>query len=287
MGTGTGTPITAGAAVGNYISDTDVSNWAAGATTAQKLAIIKRVESRLERLCKDFFYPRPFGVDLDGSGGQVQNLRLIPNILSVTLVTISGVTLNAGYYSHDRHSLYLSTTNAADVSDIEWLLAYAETNVIFPRGLRNVHVDGTLGWTERLGVDAESGVFVVGETITGGASGATAIVVAVEVDGLRIRERSETNFNDNEQIVGGTSEETANVDAANGAVNAPPDDVKEAAIMMASYENDNTLYTLYNLGSESQGGRSYSTTEKPLTGLREIDLLIRPFERKRIRLGAI
>ena len=272
---------------GNYIADSDVTNWADGLADAAKLVIIKRVESRIERLCKDFFYPRPFGVDLDGSGGQVQNLRLMPNILSVTLVTINGVTLNAGYYSHDRHSLYLSTTNAADVSDIEWLLAYAEANVIFPRGLRNVHVDGTYGWTERLGMDNESGIFKVKEEITGGDSGATAIIEAVETDGLRISGRSETNFQDDEEITGGTSEETADVDGANGAVNAPPDDVKEACIMMASYENDNTLYTVYNIGSESQGGRSYSTTEKPLTGLREIDLLLRPFVRKRIRMAGI
>jgi hypothetical protein len=272
------------AANGQYIADSDVPNWADGATDAQKLVIIKRVENRLEKLTKDFFYPRVFGVDVNGSGSHVQNLGLFPNILSITLVKIATVTLNADYYTHDKHSIYLDTSGALTLSDLRYLLRISESSPLFPTGIRNVHVDGTYGWTELLSIDTIVGVFKVGETITGGSSAATAVIDAVEPDGLRIKGRSATDFTDDETITGGTSAATAAVNSATGAVNAPPDDIKQACIMMASYENDNTLYTVYNTGSESQGGRSYSTTENPLTGLREVDLLIRPFVRKRIRL---
>lgn len=65
--------------------------------------------------------------------------------------------------------------------------------------------------------DTLVGLFVAGETITGGTSGATAIVTLVETGILVLRTWNGTAFADNETITGGTSAATAAVDAPNAS----------------------------------------------------------------------
>lgn len=258
---------------GHYISDSDVSNFADGATDATKQAVIDFVEERIEKLTKDFFYPKVFGVDLNGNGENLLNLNLIPNILSISSIEVSGSELSASYYTHDKHSVFL---------DYEMT-----SGGLFTSGRRNIHVAGTYGWAERLDMDSVSGTFEVGETITGADSEATAVVNEVEADYLKISGRSSTDFSSDEEIVGGTSEATADVDNTNGSIYDPPNEVKEACIIYARYRNDDTLYTVYNEGSESGGGISITTKEQPLTGLREADILIRRYVRKKIRMAIV
>lgn len=283
MGTGTGTRAAGAAASGYYISDSDVDNWASGATDAEKQAIIDRVEERIHKLTKDFFYPKSFAVDRDGNGMNRLNLNLIPNILSVSAIDISGVALSTSYYTHDKHSVFLDTTNITTEPELRYLLKRAERSCLFPRGMRNIHIVGTYGWTERLDIDNVSGTFTIGETITGGTSEATAIVNDVSSAYLKISGRSSTDFSNDETITGGTSTATADVNNASGAINDPPEDIKEACVICARYENNDVLYTTYLSGTESIGGESYSTKAKPLTGLREADLLLRPYVRKKFR----
>lgn len=195
MGSGSMTPVTAGLAEGNYIDDTDVDNWADGATTAEKLAVIQRVEERIEKLTKDFFYEKAFTIALDGNGENLLNLGLIPNILSVSLIEISGTELSSDYYTYDKHSVFASD----------------EDGDLFPAGYRNIEVTGTYGWSDL------------------------------------------------------------------------PYAIKDACIICARYRNDDTLYTPYTQGSESGGGITVTTKDKPLIGLREADELIRPYVRKKLR----
>lgn len=268
---------------GHYIGDADVSNWPDGLSEAGILLIIKSVEERIHKLTKDFFYPKVFGVNLDGSGENLLNLNLIPNILSISGISLSGASLSTSYYTHDRHSVFLDSS-AANEAELRYLLRRAERTSLFPRGYRNIYVSGTYGWPERLDIDNVSGVFQVKETITGGDSDATAVVNAVEDDHLMVSGRSSTNFSNNEEITGGTSEATADVDNTSGAENSPPDGIKEACVISAMYRNDDALYTPYTQGSESGGGISVSTKEKPLVGLREADVLLRPYVRKKVRM---
>jgi len=283
MGTGTGTRAAGAAASGYYISDSDVDNWASGATDAEKQAIIDRVEERIHKLTKDFFYPKAFAVDRDGNGASRLNLNLIPNILSVSAISLSGVSLSTTYYTHDKHSVFLDTTNITTEHELRYLLKRVERSCLFPRGMRNIHIVGSYGWTERLDMDNISGTFAVGEIITGGTSGATAKVNDVNPLYLKISGRSSTDFQNNEEITGGTSEATADVDNTNGAVNDPPEMIKEACIICARYRNNDTLYTTYSEGTETVAGISYTTKQKPLTGLREADMLLRPYVRKKVR----
>jgi len=72
---------------------------------------------------------------------------------------------------------------------------------------------------ERLDIDNVSGTFIVGETITGGDSGATAVIRTVAATYLYITERdSATDFEDDEEITGGTSSATADVNNSEGSV---------------------------------------------------------------------
>lgn len=72
---------------------------------------------------------------------------------------------------------------------------------------------------ERLDIDNVSGTFEVGETITGGTSGATATIKTVTSTYLYITGRdSATDFENDEQITGGISSATADVNNVEGSV---------------------------------------------------------------------
>lgn len=277
------------AADGNYIKSTDVDNWAdAGITVdADKQAVIDRIEEQVERLTGDYFYPKDFDIYLDGNGKSRLFLGFKPDILSVSSIKVSGITLGASWYTHDEESVYLESESLSSDSLLE-----IETTVLFPRGRGNIHIVGTKGWPDgKLDIDDIDGIFQVGETISAPAppdgSGATATVKEVYPTYLKIINRSATNFVDNEQITGGTSGATADVDNVAGAVNDPPRAIKKACIILCRYDNDNTLYKKYYKGTEKLGDFSYSTTEKPLAGVREADVLIGPYVRKKPLIGVV
>ncbi|GAJ21996.1 unnamed protein product, partial [marine sediment metagenome] len=182
--------------------------------------------------------------------------------------------------THDKNSIYLD-------SEISSNGLMEEETVLFPRGRGNIHIIGSMGWPERLDIDGLSGSFEAGETITGGASGATATVKEIASTYLKIAGRSSTNFSENEQILGGTSGATANVNNTDGAVNDPPKAIKQACIILCRYDNDPTLYTKYYKGTEKLGDFSYSTAEKPLAGIRQADVLIGPYVRKKPMIGVV
>ncbi len=271
------------AVTGHYIGDADVSNWPDGLSEAGILLIIKSVEERIHKLTKDYFYPKVFGIKRDGNGENVLNLNLIPNILSVSEINLSGVELSTSYYGHDKISVFLDSTTITSEAELRYMLRRSQGMALFPLGERNLQVIGTYGWSERLDIDSVSGIFQVDEIVTGGTSKETARITGVEDDHLRIAGRSSGNFDNDEEITGGTSETTADVNNADGAVVDPPDGIKEACVISAMYRNDDTLYTPYTQGSESGGGVTVSTKLKPLTGLREADELIRGYVRKKLR----
>ena len=69
---------------------------------------------------------------------------------------------------------------------------------------------------------------------------------------------------------------------------ACPVAIKQAAIILCRYENDETLYTKYDdLVSEKLGDASYGRGQKKfLTGVQEADRLVRNYIRNRPMLGA-
>lgn len=276
------------AATGRYITESDVDNWTADQSESDRLDKILEAEDTLERLTKDVFYPKVFDVYRDGNASNRLNVRVRPRVLSISAVELFGVTLSTSYYTWDHEFVYLDVSGSIDSeAELRYLLKRSSSGALFPLGRSNVRIVGTCGWPERLDFDNGSGTFLARETITGGTSGATATIYRVESDHLLITGRSATDFTNDEEIAGGTSAATADVNSTTGAVIYPPRAVKRALIMMVKKENDETLYTPYHLGSESMDGYSYSTKEKPLTGVREIDLILGRFVHKKVRMAIV
>lgn len=288
MGSGSMTPITSGAASGNYIEDTDVDNWAGGATTAQKLEVIKRIEVEIERLTKDVFYEMPFDIFRDGPGSDVMPLNLRGRLLSISAIYLLGVALNTSTYTHTANVLHKDDSGITTDDYLRWLEKRARRrgDGLFVSGEGNYEIVGTMGWPEILAYDTLVGTFRTRETITGGANSYTAKIQRVTPTALWITGKT-GNYNDDEQIVGGTSGATAAVNSADGAVSDPPNGIKESCIMLARWDNDSTLYERYEEGSQAIAGVSYSNQRKPLTGIREIDRILRNFVRKIPKVGVV
>jgi len=82
-------------AKGNYITDEDeVNNWADGLTVAERQAVIDEVEAQVERITKDYFYPKTFHEFLDGNGRDRLFLPIRQKILSINYVAISQVEVS-------------------------------------------------------------------------------------------------------------------------------------------------------------------------------------------------
>lgn len=267
-------------AIGKYVHEEDVDNWPADYGDPEQQAVIDRIEEQVERLTKDCFYPKAFDVRIDGNGSNRIFPSFYQDLLWISNVYVNDIEIGSSEWEYDKNSVYSSIL----AQEYQTLL---EDSHLFPAGKGNVRIVGMVGLPERLDIDGVSGTFVVGETITGGASTATAIIKEITSTYLKIVGRSSTNFNSDEQVAGGTSGATANVNNTSGAVNDPPKAIAKACIILCRYDNDTTLYTKYYKGTEKMGDYSYSTTEKPLAGIREADVLIRPYVRKKPMIGVV
>lgn len=274
-------------ASGNYIEEKDVDNWPDAKDQSSRQSTIDYAEAVIERITKDIFHPVDFAIYLNGNDENRLNLGLIPNILSISAIKISGVTLDTSWYTYDKSSVLLDTESASSIAELNYLLKRTASQRLFPGGLNNIQVIGTMGWPEKLVIDTVVGTFQAGETITETGTGVTATVKEVRATYLLIGGRGSTNFTDDTVLTGGTSAATALVNAASGAINNPPEMVKEAVVIVARYRNDGTLYTPYIQGSESTGGMRRTTKKKPLTGLMEADLILRDYVRNKARMAVV
>jgi len=273
-------------AIGNYVHEEDVDNWPGDYGDTEQQEVIDRIEELVEKITGDYFYPKDFDIYLDGNGKSRLFLSFKPDILSISSIEVSGVSLGTSWYTHDEDSVYLDSELPSD-----GLLE--EETVLFPRGRGNIHIIGTMGWPDgKLDIDNVVGIFQVGETISAPAppdgSGATAIVKEVYPTYLKIINRSATNFEEDEEITGGTSGATADVNNVAGAVNDPPRAIKKACIILCRYDNDSTLYTPYAFDSEHLGDWTYGRGgKKYLTGVVQADSRIEPFIKRKPLIGVV
>lgn len=211
-------------AIGNAIDLTDVGSGThtldigSGSSEADRQAAIDRTEQLIERITQDYFYSKVLEIYRDGNSKDKLFLGLISNILTVTEILISGVELTSSWYTFDINSVYLNPEALPGGGETaELMLRMKYKTKLFPKGMGNIKITGTYGWT------------------------------------------------------------------------ACPAAIKQAAIMLCRYENDETLCTKYDdLVSDKLGDMSQSRGQKKfLTGIQEADKLIRNYIRKKPMMGAV
>ena len=146
------TPVNA--AAGTDIDLTDVGSGTHtldvgdGSSTAERQAVINRAEQLIEKLTKDYFYSKAFVVYRDGNGCDWLPLGLQPDILTVTEITVYGIVLETTWYTNDVNDVYLDPESATGgIDDAELLLRMGHKQGLFSKGLSNIKITGTYGWT--------------------------------------------------------------------------------------------------------------------------------------------
>lgn len=109
--------------------------------------VIDRAEQLIEQVAKDYFYSKAFSMYFDGNANDKLFLRLVPDILTVTEILISGVALSASWWTYNTDSVYLDPEAATGDELPELLLRLKYKRKIFPRGMGNIKITGTYGWS--------------------------------------------------------------------------------------------------------------------------------------------
>lgn len=146
----------ANAAAGTSVDITDTGSAGAthtidvgeGSSTADRQEVIDRVEELIETLTKDYFYAKSFDEYFDGNNKNRLFLGYTADILSITVVEISGIELSSSYYTNDKKSIYLDPTLAEEAYPELHLRLKWDTS-LFPLGEGNIHVTGTIGHSSR------------------------------------------------------------------------------------------------------------------------------------------
>ena len=291
------------AAAGTAVNLTDVGSGTHtldvgdGSSTAERQAVINRAEQLIEKLTKDYFYSKAFVVYRDGNGCDWLPLGLQPDILANT----------SRLFLSDLAMVQDSTTLTSAVGGFtagmvgELIYISAGTNFV-------------TGWYEITGHTDTNTVTLdsTAATAGNGSAGSSAMggVIEILVYGIAL-ETSWYTFDANdvyldpESATGGIDDpelllrmgkkqglfskgnSNIKITGTYGWTTCPPA-IKQAAIILCRYENDETLYTKYeDVESDKLDDASYSRGSKRfMTGLHEADRLIRNYKRLKPMLGA-
>ena len=126
--------------MGNYIEHTDIGFWPTGYSTADKDAVIDRVEEQIDRICHDVFYEHSATVTLDGNGQQ-----RLPHEQGKNLTGVSSLTVDSGAVSADSYSFNDAEIYYVDEAENVWS-RLEDTKPRFRRGVQNVVIVGDWGW---------------------------------------------------------------------------------------------------------------------------------------------
>jgi len=119
-----------------------------GESTTERQEVIDRAEQLIERITKDYFYENDFIIYRNGNDNDQLFLGLVPDIISVTEIKISGIVLTTSWYTNNVDSVYLDpeaeTLSAGDTAELHLRLKYKRR--LFPQGIGNIKITGTYGW---------------------------------------------------------------------------------------------------------------------------------------------
>lgn len=100
---------------GCYLCASDVDNWPAGTSDAQKRAIITKVEQLIDKVTNTHWCGEPFDIELNGNNKNRLFLPLHTNIMTVTNWEIDCVEMPLNWIKWDINSIYLDPCNGNDL----------------------------------------------------------------------------------------------------------------------------------------------------------------------------
>ncbi len=291
---------------GNYITESDIDNWAEDTTQEEMQEIIDRVEQTVERITGDFFYAKTFHEFFDGNGKTQIFPHFANKILSINKMVIADVEVDkldftganisgssgaytvtlvqSGISADNYQNDYIGIYDASEVTNFYWgsqIISHTATStggsVIYtladslPMTLVSTGsdaVDVMYNW------DYDENSIYRNPILTHHEPG--ELMEPYEFFGYDIFPKGKRNIE-----IWGTC-----------GWRSCPKQIKDACIILARYENDNTLYNAYGYGmkSESLGDYSYTKSDilekgKTLTGISEADRKIKMYIIRKPRLG--
>jgi hypothetical protein len=138
------------------------------------------------------------------------------NVTGITQANPAVMTIASHGYTNGDRIFVTGVTDMTQVNNREFTVANATSNTFELSGVNSTGYDA---YNSTLGITGASGAFTVGETITGGTSGATAVYVSDDGSTMNLTSVSEI-FQSGETITGGTSGETATTTGADVSVGA-------------------------------------------------------------------
>lgn len=138
------------------------------------------------------------------------------NVTGITQANPAVMTIASHGYTNGDRIFVTGVTDMTQVNNREFTVANVTSNTFELSGVNSTGFDA---YNSTLGITGASGAFTVGETITGGTSGATAVYVSDDGTTMNLTSVSEI-FQSGETITGGTSGETATTTGADVSVGA-------------------------------------------------------------------
>jgi len=280
----------------NYVEIADIDNFPSGYTTVQKQAVIDRAETFIERLTHDYFYAKSFSLVFNGNGKNQLFLGLIPDIISITEVKLSEVALSTSLFSFDENSVFRAALATAQCKAVEGVILSGTDLVQIVLTAHGFITGETVRLISMVGIapklDGEYGVTKIdADSFTLNGTDSSVYSNSFVSGTACFATLAELHYLTDETPDGYFPKGTKNVKIAGtyGWASCPAA-IKQAVIMLCKYENDTTLYTGYNeFESEKLGDYSYKrpADQKYLTGVLEIDRLIKTYIRKKPMMSAV
>lgn len=281
-------------AEGKYITEDDIDNWPEDSTAAERQLIIDEVEARVERMTKDYFYPKTFHDFLDGNGKD----RLFPpirqEILSINYMAVSEVKISTidktGTDISGTAGEYIVTLTISVTAD------YYKNNYL---GIKDASEQIDNLWGSRiLGNTATDGegksVFTLEQPLKATLIEADVVSIITNWDydddciyrGVKSTlHEPGTLMEPIEFVLDGyfpKGHGNIEIKGTKGHYSCPLA-IKNACIILARDENDPTLYEHYEFEKESMG-RVYSYDrggEEYLSGIIECDRYLKRYVNRR------
>lgn len=278
-------------------SGTHTVDIGSGSSETERQEIIDRVEQLIEKITRDYFYAKTFEIYQNGNGKDKLFLGLVPNILTNT----SQLFLTDLTMVKDSTTLTSEAGGFTAAMTGEKIYISAGTNFIVGWYTIATHVDTnevTLNKTAATAGAGSVGVGAIGGVVEIKISGIklTSSWWTFDIDSVYLDPETVTGeAEDLAELLFRMGHETTLFPKGMGNIKiigtygwaSCPVAIKQAAIILCRYENDETLYTKYDdLVSDRLGDMSQSRGQKKfLTGLMEADRLIRNYIRRKPMLG--